>query len=237
MTMRNIITSILFLCFYHGFGQSFDEVFQKGLDQMKDKQAYEVNTAYKLYRGIDGTKVFEEYSGILSKKGTSTYQRLGGMELLNTDSYLVKLNHDDKEILVGKNANTVSTEMSTMDISLILQYFEKGTIQDRGNSYELEFNGKPGNELKIGKLLIHLNKKTNLISKQVVFFSYVTDFSAYDPNTLKKDFDLTRLEISYSNFKENINENNFNIERYFSIVNDKILIGKEFKDFEFFPAN
>ncbi|MFK5982278.1 MAG: hypothetical protein QM499_05130 [Flavobacteriaceae bacterium] len=235
--LKYIIIFIILLNTVLGFGQDIDEILQNSINTMQNKEAYQVNTDYKLYKGLDDSKVYEEYDGILSKKGTSMYQKLGAMELLKEDSFFVKLNHDDKEILIDLSTDSIPTDLTSMDISLVLQFFEKGEITNMGNYYKLEFTGKPNNKLMISRLILHIEKATHYIKKQIIFLSYLSDFSAYDSQTLKKDFDKARLEISFSKFKDEIDENNFKKERYFSIINNKIIIGNEFKKFKLIPTN
>ena len=231
MIVKNTFFLFLLLPFHGVLAQDFDTVFKKSLAATTENKTFEVGTQYKIFRGNEGTKALEEYTGVLSKNEGKVYQKLGNMELLQTDTYFVKLNHDDQEIIV-LNSSENQQHLPTVDIHKTLEHFEKGDIKDKGDYYQLEFIGKPNNRLRIEKLHIDIYKNSYLIKKQVIYFSYLTDFSVYQTKSLKKDFDSPRLEVVFTDYNNEVDLSNFKQERYFSVANNTVILGREFKDFE-----
>ncbi|MBX2828552.1 MAG: hypothetical protein KTR22_10320 [Flavobacteriaceae bacterium] len=217
--------------------QTYQEILEKTLEKTEAMGVYEVSTEYKMMRGLDNPKVYEHYTGKLVQNGSKIYQQLGAMEFVQSDSFYVKLNHDDKEILIGTLKDTNSPQLSDFDLEAILEHFENGKLIKNGKYFKIELKGKADNPLQMAKLDLYVDKESYLLRKQSMIFSRVTDFSIYEEGPATQDLDAARLEISYSDYNSNVDSNLFAQERYFQHLGDDIVLGEEFSDFELIPLN
>ncbi len=216
--------------------QSFEEILEATLQKTKSLDSYEVTTEYKMYRGLDDPKVYEGYKGKLIQNGTRLYQQLGAMEYVQSDSFYVKLNHDDKEILIGNLEEAQTPQLSNFDLASILGHFEKDKLSSEGNYHKIELIGKDRNPLQIAKLDLYIDKESMLLMKQSMIFSRLNDFSVYENKPSPQDLDVARLEITYSNYSDTIDDEKLTQERYFAQHGETVVLSKEFSDFELIPS-
>ncbi|SRX75246.1 hypothetical protein [Aequorivita antarctica] len=233
--LKHVVVIVLIFLGGNIIGQTSEKLLKESFESTFGKQEFEVETNYRLYKGMEGTKVFENYSGINAKKGNSFYQKIGAMELLIGDNLFVKLNHEDKEITIGVSNEDYSNNMFIDNVSQLLKYYCEGLIINEKGYEVIEMYANPEKNSDIAKMKIYT--KNGKIIKQVFYLSQVKDFSIYEEKKSEKLYDVARLEVEYRNIKYKTTNSFFEKERYFTIKDNNIILGKEFKDFEFFPAN
>lgn len=233
--LKYVVLIVFILVGGIAISQNPEKLLKESFENTFGKQEFEMETTYRLYKGLEGTKVFENYSGINAKKGNNFYQKIGAMELLIGNSFFVKLNHIDKEITIGTSKKNFPDILSIDSVSELLKYYCEGSITKEKEYVVIEMDAIPEKHGDIAKMKIYI--KNGKIIKQVFFLSQIKDFSIYEENKGEKSFDVARLEVDYKNIKHKVTDSFFAKERYFTQQANKIIIGKEFKNFEFFPAN
>ncbi len=233
--LKCVIAIVIIFVGGNVIGQTSEKILKESFEKTFGKQEFEVENTYRLYKGMTGTKVFEKYSGISARQGKRFYQKIGAMELLFGENFFVKLNHDDKEITIGTSDENFSIGFPIDDVSKLLEYYCEGSISNEKDYLVIVMDANPEKQNDITKLKIYI--RNNKIIKQVFYLSQVKDFSVYDENKSDKLFDVARLEVDYTNIKYKVNNSFFLKDRYFTIKNNNIILGEEFKNFEFFPAN
>ena len=237
--MKNIlIICILVLLFSNkASGQDFNTIIKEVIAH-NNKDTYHYNLHYKVFRGEKGQKVYEDYKGVMALKEGNFYQKIDVMETLQTSTFIVKLNHNDKQIRIDRGDALTPVNTLSLDLSTIDKLFDKGTVEDLGSVYKLELLSKKTSGSQYSKVFVHIDKQTKKMIKQVMFLRQLQDFSSSNTFPSNDQYDIARLEISIIDINDDIARKDelFKQERYFTIVNNKIKLGNEFKNFELVPT-
>ncbi|WP_452223465.1 hypothetical protein [Lacinutrix chionoecetis] len=240
--MKNISTIIFLFSFTCIYSQTFDEVFMKFTETKKKLLEYQVDLDYKLYKGADGSKVYEEYTGTMALNNGTKYQEIGAMKHIEMPNGFIKLNTEEKAMMVGLSSEKTFPSLDQINPDLIYTYYNKGELQEKDGLYKISFNVKEYSSLPTSRLEIHIDKETYHQKKVVIYYSELKDFSFYEKNRLKNKtdelVDFPRLEIAYSNFnsKVKINKSAFSQETYIKVTPIKIIGVNQYKDFEIILA-
>lgn len=216
--------------------QDFDVIVQEMIEE-HGKESYYFDLNYALYKGIDGSKVYEEYKGVMALKDNKFYQKIGAMESLQTSSFMVMLNHEDKEILINRSETNQPVNTLTLDLKTLHQLYDKGGLETTDKTYILELIPKQNAGSLFSRLWLHIDKKSKKYVKQVMLFSQLQDFSHFNDSSKDNQYDVGRLEISFLNDDREIEDKIFEESRYFQVTSNKIKLSKEFQGFELISAN
>ncbi|PHS08258.1 MAG: hypothetical protein COA88_07180 [Kordia sp.] len=240
--MKKQILGLIALCStFIISAQDFKTEFNTYLAAKKVEKNHQVNINYNLYKGIKGTKSYESYSGVQAKLGSVIYQKVATTEYILGKDFVVKLNHDEKAMMVGYSSKSLQTDITQLDVESLRPYFKETLVVDHGNylSFDLSFGNVQN--IPVSKVILEVSKKDYSLKKQIVYYNMLSDFSVYD--TEKKDkrkaeLNMARLEISYTGYKNKIDldKSVFVKETYFIYQNNTIETAKQFKDFELFFA-
>ncbi|WP_179008685.1 hypothetical protein [Winogradskyella forsetii] len=240
--MKNIIIILALLSVTTIYSQSFDEVFTKFSKTKKETEEYQVNLDYKLYKGVKGTRVYENYSGMMAIHNGTKYQEVGAMKHIEMPNGFIKLNTEEKAMMVGLSSVSAYPSLEEIDPNLIYTYYNKGEFEEKDGLFKISFNAKEYSSLQTSRMEIHIDKKTFHQKKVVIYYSVLKDFSFYDENHLKnktdESVDFPRLEISYSEYKSEvqINKSFFLQDSYIEVTPSKIVGVNQYKDFEIILA-
>ena len=240
--MKSTYIILFLLSISSVYAQSFDEVFENFSETKKIEKEYQVNLGYKLYKGVKGTQVYEDYTGIMAAKKDSKYQEIGTMKHITLPNGFIKLNTEEKAMMVGLSSQKAYPSIEEIDPTLIYTYYDKGKLEDKDGLYKISFNAKEYSSLQTSRLEIHIDKATYQQQKVVIYYSALKDFSFYEKDHLKSKtdalVDFPRLEINYSNYSEKIkiDSRSFLQETYIKVTSDKIEGVNQYKDFEIILA-
>ena len=236
---RNILFITIIFSFNSLLAQTASEILDKYIDSKKIEKHFQVDINYALYKGLDGTKTYESYNGLLAKNNGTLYQKLGSMELIQGEDFIVKLNSEEKAMLVGYSSKPIYNNINELDNEQLLKIFNEKILEDDGDQWKLILTSKSVELTQFSKIELYLRKSDFQPVKQVFVYSTISDFSAYDKKEKTPNLDNPRLEIVYKNYqiKVTINENVFKSSRYFVHGNNQITAAVEFKDFEILYAN
>jgi hypothetical protein len=238
--MKRILLYILVVFTFNSItAQTATEILDKYIDHKKVEKQFQVDINYALYKGLKDAKAYESYNGLLAKSNGVLYQKLGSMELIQGKDFIVKLNSEEKAMLVGYSSKPIYNNISELDNEQLLKVFDEKILEDNGDLWKLTLTTKSAELSQFSKIELYLKKSDLQPVKQVFIYSTISDFSAYDKEKTKENLDNPRLEIVYKNYKMNIsvNEKVFNSSRYFIHGNNQIKVAAEFKDFEILHAN
>ncbi len=154
----------------------------------KSQQPLDFN--YKLFSTYTSKLVTEEYNGFYVKKGVSNYIRIHNTEFLQEGSLGIKINHDQKMILII-NSKEKSKTNTPLDISTYLKHFKTKILKTSGNNYTIILQTNVLTQLPYGKVIIEIDKTSFKIKKQILYF---LDNVPYLEKGVKKN-DTPRLEI------------------------------------------
>lgn len=213
--------------------QEYTSVLERSFEFFKSTEAYTIDTKFGHYKGLESTQALESYSGYIMVEGNTYFQKLGPMEQLYVAPYFIKLNRKDQEILVVKYENFENKELDyTFDMETIAQNFKEGTMATENGFYHITLIGKPQNSIKVAKLEYFIDPDTYHIKKQVIVNQRVVDYSIYDTTLKTPDYDVSRIEIFYSNYTKSVLPETLKRNKYFSVKDGAIVLTQEFKDFD-----
>jgi hypothetical protein len=155
----------------YAFAQNAKEDFIKINEAYLKTGNISMDIRYAVFTKLADKEAAYEAYGQMKQKGGSRYYKLNNVETIETDSYQLIVNHNDKHIsFLGKYLGDSSKQaaMSPLDIQFLetmLKSCEKVTYgKESGNarSYILTMNNGEFKEAKI-----YFNKKSYLIEKMV----------------------------------------------------------------------
>jgi len=238
--MNRILISIM-LCFgcVTITAQTATEILGNYIDHKKIEQQYQVNVRYALYKGKDDKKVYESYEGFLAKRKHVLYQKLGTMELAQGEDFIVKLNSEEKAMLVGYASKPIFNSIDQLDNEMLLKLFNEKTLEDHGEIWKIILTSNASELSQFSTIELYLRKSDLNPVKQIFHYNTVSDFSAYKKNAENSELGNPRLEITYNNYSKDLtlNRNVFERSRYFIYRDNKILATDEFKNYEILHAN
>lgn len=238
--MKRILLCIatVFIC-NSIIAQTATEILDKYIENKKAEKQFQADINYTLYKGLDGVKAFESYNGLLAKNNGTLYQKLGSMELVQGKDFIVKLNSEEKAMLIGYSSKPIYNNIDQLDNTQLLQVFDEKKLIDNGNTWKLILTSKSSELSQFFSIELYLRKSNLQPIKQVFIYSAISDFSAYNSKETKPNFDNPRLEIVYKNYRKtiDIDENLFKSSRYFIHSKNQITTTAEFKNFEILHAN
>lgn len=174
------------------------DIFAKTQKAYSQDNALSLGINYKLFVSYTGSKVSEQYDGLCINNNKDVYLKIQNMEMLQTPSVSVKVNHDQKIIQVIKSTATVNNQ-SPIAISGYLKYFKSKTLTDMGSQWKCTLQNVGYTELPYGKIEIYINKVSFRIEKQIL---YLLDKVPYKNTKGIEKTDFPRLEISFKEAKQ-----------------------------------
>lgn len=227
--MKRILTLIVFILSIQIQAQSVKEILEK-VQQKNAVFNYKVSLKYRLYKGLSGDKILEEFNGVIIKEGTRYYNKIHHTETIMTKKFFVKVNHDEKAIIYAKKTIKKQTDNIT-DISKLLTHFENPNVKTKDEFWVVEMLTKEYSPLPFSKLVITINKKDYTVKKQVLILSQLTNFAK---EIDKNDINLPRIEMLFKDYR--ITTKNdltvFDKSNYISVNNNKIVASNNLKNYD-----
>ena len=222
------------------FSQNNTDIFKQYIETKKNQKEYQVNINYAIYKGMKGTKAYESYDGVEAKLNDNFYQKLHNTELIMGADFMVKLNPDEKAMLVGYASQPVLTNFNQLDISKVLEFFKEYTVTEKDNYWKVVLTKPNYTLLAQFKIIeLHIEKETLRLQKQIMYYGSLADFAQYEKNKTTKDLDVPRLEITYENYQNeiNLNKNILNSSNYFLYENNTITTAPKYKGYQIIYPN
>ena len=219
--------------------QNATEVFENYLEQKKKENNFQVDITYALYKGKEGKKAYESYKGVQAGSDDAVYQKLGDMELIQGKDFIVKLNKEEKAMLVGYSSKPIVPQLNQIDNTKILQLFEEKILKNEGDFWRLTLTSSASELSQFSSVELLLDKSNYTLIKQIFYYSAVSDFSQYDTSKTEQDLNNPRLEITYKNYSNTVKIDSevFKSTHYFSYKNNKLSAASTYKGFEIIPIN
>ena len=217
--------------------QEVDDILKKYMEVTRSVTALQSDINYAMYKNENGTKAYESYNGIQIRQEETFYQQLDKMEYIQGKDFVVKLNKDQKIMMVEYSSEPILRGVDQVATDKMLGYFNDKKLKDSQTHWEIELSSQEPELSEISKIILHIDKNTYRLSKQILFFDIVSDFAIYE-NKPEPDMGIPRLEITYSNYLDTIkNSKVLEQDRYFTYNDSKINAAAEFKGFEVIMAN
>lgn len=232
--IKHFFIHIVFLTLTYSSAQTAESILQEYLNVKRNETSLQVDISYSMYKGKNGKEPTESYKGVQAHLGKTFYQKLGTMEYIQGEDFMVKLNTEEKAMLVGYSSKPILNDLSLLNNEAVLGYFKDMELKDMGNKWLLIAKSNVTSLMPFSKMEFYLSKKDYKLYKQVVYYSSLVDYSdSYKDKTIKPDYDNPRLEVVYTNHSNKISlkKNTFSKERYFTYKNNNIIASNLYKGY------
>lgn len=227
-------TLILFIllfsnCIYSQDEKRVTEILSKSESIYKTSKNLAINMNYKLYTSYLSNKISESYNGKMFSQNKSTYIKIHNTEFLQTETLSLKINHDQKMLVVFKNS-VDNSNMNPMNITGFLKNFKSKKIIDKGTYWICTLQTGKYTQMMYGKVELYINKKNYKIEKQILYLLEKAMFK--DSKGIEK-YDFPRLEITINDL--DINEVDkktaFDIKTYIIKEGNQIKPSKKYSNY------
>lgn len=235
--MMSKISNIILILFVFFHSKSIFSQDEKKVNEIlsKSESVYKVNKNlslslnYKLYTTYSSNVVSEGYNGRLLIQNESTYIKIHNTEFLQNPAISLKINHDQKMMIVF-NMPEKNIELNPTNLTSLLKSFKTRKVIDKGNYWVCTLQTGKYTQMIYGKVELHINKKTHKITKQILYF---LEKAMYKDSKGNEKYDYPRLEIVISDIEvsESEKKSAFDIKTYITKEGNKILPSKKYSNY------
>lgn len=210
------------------------QIIKKATETYVDQKYINYNTTYNLYLDYKAKKVYEQYFGIVLKKDNINYFKVKNTEFVVFKKYGVKINNDQKAMIIGENKDDI--QQSPISLLNYLEGFKYKFINPNADTYECEL--VPANKISqimIGKVILSIKKSDFSLNKQTVY--YIENMESKNNNG-KIVQSIPRLEIIFSKRIKNDKQDNLLLrqESYFTLASNKIVVSPRLSTYKLFKS-
>ncbi|MCK8482234.1 hypothetical protein MUY34_16505 [Flavihalobacter algicola] len=188
-------------CFCFAQNQSVEHILSKSQMFLQDKIEMHCSMNYNLYPTLKSKDVIENYDGLVLKNEDNYFIKINNTIFLNKlhTNKFIKLNTDQKLIQYTVDKNTKSNNQSLFDqIKVLTDLYKNHDLTSEGNFWVCTLSPNTISQLPYSKVQLFVNKDTNLLSKQVLYFSSQMPYKEKDGTN---HLGNPRLEILISDYK------------------------------------
>lgn len=231
----NKVINILFIvgsffCFIDSNSQNkVKEILAKVENTYNSNNELSLNLDYKLYTSYSSKIVSENYKGLVVKNNKNTYVKIHNTEFLQTSTRSIKVNHDQKMMLVF-NKSQMDSNINPMDLSNLLKNYKTQNLIDKGDYWICSLQTGKYTQMIYGKIEIYVHKKSYQVEKQIF---YILEKAAYKDPKGNEKFDFPRLEINFKKviLNESVKKEIFSLNKYIHISDGKIIPSKKYSNY------
>ena len=238
VTTNNFFSAFFIIFFSFLFVQQTETnalvILKKATETYSNKEYINYSTTYNLYVDYKAKKVYEHYFGIVQKDKNVNYFKVKNTEFIVFKKYSVKINHDQKAMIIGDNNKQI--QQSPMSLLGYLKGFKYKLINTNLDTYDIEL--VPANkisQLMLGKVILSIKKSDFSLVKQTVF--YIEKMESKDEKG-KIVQTIPRLEIVFKKRISSEAQDNLVLkqENYFTEINNKIVVSKKLSKYKLFKS-
>jgi len=230
MFQKNSITLItsFFLAFF-GLSQDLEKDFEQIVQKMDSARSIMIDVSVKAYNRKGGQAIYSTKASVI-KMEESSKSILGELEILMTPEYDLKIDHEEKAILILKKQDVSKQDLPNfddLDMKKLRKYFESDEsdvkpkiklISNEGGIKKYSITNVPD----IFEMQIHLNSKTNKLLK----LSY-----EYGNSNSKGQY----VVLNYSKFDYDLDQSKeFDLTNYFTIDGGEYVLNKRLVGYKIF---
>lgn len=210
------------------------QVLKKATETFNKQEYLSYNSSYSLYLDYTSQKKHEQYSGIVLKKNKVNYFKIKNTEFVSFKNYGIKINHDQKAIVV-ENESTNEMQESPLYMDNYLKGFESKIISTNKEYFICELTPAKISQIMLSKIVVYIRKSNYGIAKQTLFF--VEKMESKDSKG-KTIYTTPRLEISFTPRTKNEKADNFIVakENYFTEKGNEIIVSKRLSAYQLFKS-
>lgn len=208
-------------------------VIKKAADIYNKQEYVSNNSKYTLYLDFTSDKIYEQYTGVVLKKNNVNYFKIKNTEFVSFGTYGVKINNDQKAIVIEKQAKEVHD--SPLSLTNYLKGLDSKLIQGDKDYFICELTPSKISQVMLAKVIIQIRKKDYSIVKQTLFFVDKMESKNAKGKTI---YSIPRLEIVFSSREKNIKKDDVLLskENYFTQNGNQIILSKRLATYQLFKS-
>ena len=184
---------------------------------------YSYTMSYNFFESYTSNKVFESFNGLLIKNDKTIYFKLKDTEFLTFEDVSIKINNDEKALLMGKNIKSDSP----LNLDDYLKVFNSKIVKSDASSWTIELLTKMTSQIMFNKIVFVVSKKNYVITKQILYF-----LNPSDEDKMSKP----RLEIVFNPIKRDVRKEEALLSKssYFISRDKDIKLAKKYNDYKIY---
>lgn len=190
--MKSILLFVVLALTVSAWSQDVHSVLTKVNETYSDKNV-SYSTKYELFKGHKSNAVYSSYLGEVLSYASNVYQKIDKTEFIYTENFSVKINSQDKDLVVLAGKNNVNPEL---DLELALKECSSSKLEDKGSFYRIILSMKPESSLQCSVIKLEINKTNFTLNQIDIYYSFLQDFSAV---YTQKDLNQPHMRIKFSN--------------------------------------
>lgn len=205
---------------------------KKVSDLYSKKEALSFNTKYVIYYDYSSQRILEQYNGFILKNKQTTYFRLKNTEFVSFENIGLKINNDDKEILINKVDKKLEMT-SPFSLDAYLKNFSAKLLSGDNENFVCELKPAKISQEMYSKVIIYIKKSDYSIVKQQMYYVQSMGVKNDKGKTIQT---IPRLEITTTPRvgNKNIDENLLVKGNYFTENNTQIVLSKRLQKYKRF---
>lgn len=226
--MKYIFTLVTFLFFSATYAEEAKEILKKMQAVYSKTENLEYNCRYELFKGHQSQDVVSGYDGYLYKNKQQVYQQIDQAILVYGSDFFVKINHNEKAVLIDKQQIFQSVDS---DMEKALSECRTIEMEDKGSFYILTLTMKSISQLPYSMVKLQIAKKSYFLTQMDLFYSDQTDFSE---NSKVQDMSQPHLKITFSDISLSPKDHKdlLNFSKYI-VKNDTLeTVNEAYKNYE-----
>lgn len=233
MFQRISITFIITVCLgFYGCTQSLEQDFESIMRQMETASSVSINVSVKVYAQKGGSVVHSTTASV-EKNGKNVKSVLGELEIITTPEYDLKIDHEEKAVLILKRDSVKSetlTELGELDLKKLKKFFEENATSADDSKPEIKLLSNANGEKKyaisniqgVVEMQVHLNTNKNKLQK--ITYEYGNSGS-------KGQY----VVLNYSKFQYNVDQTStFDLTKYFTVKNGKYVLSAQLEEYKIY---
>ncbi len=150
---------------------------------------------YRLFKGLKGEDLREEYQSIYARIGKESYRKIGQTELINTNEFNLNINRETKQIIVTA---TSTHEFLDLSIDETLKWCKDIVVSKFNDKNEIRLILKDKTDIPYSSIYVKVDDKF-WIEEITFLYSVQVDFSE---TFFDKKMDYPRLTVTYQKIKK-----------------------------------
>lgn len=229
-SVKSIMLLLLFSFAFRGFSQVAKNDFASINKAYADQEQLSVKVTYQVFRNKTTPVAFSTEKGEVKQKGILRYTRTGDIETVETETYRLIVDHEDKnisllDIISRENKNEEMKTVSPVELDELIAMCSKvefKKLNSTQNCYTLIIPDEQYQEVK----LIY-NAKNFFIEKLILYYSEKQNLEGKDDGLME----APRVEITYSDFNTHpdFDQTPFSYNSFLEKRNGKLLAKAAYK--------
>ncbi len=191
------LSVLLFSC--HAMALSGKDFLNKMRANYESLNSLSMEINYRLFKGLDGMDLHEEYQSMYARIGQESYRTIGLSKLINTSQANLNINEETKQIIISEPSNQ---EFLDLSINKTLEWCKDILVVTTNDKIEVRLILKDKTDIPYSSIIVKVDNKF-WIEEITFLYAVQVDFSE---TYFDKEMDYPRLVVTYQKIKKNWND-------------------------------